>query len=275
MSVAKHQVGGRGSILELPSSRLAKPISYEEGNFYSTIQNNEKYLPLRPFLPHNYGFFDASDSDLKRIRTKELKVVLEKLSNLELVEQSKDNVRYFVMENLTLGMRKPCLMDIKMGRRCHDFIDGYEKKIKKIKKCKASTSWPCGFRLIGLKKFNHKTGAYERRDPEWGVSLTKEQSEDPLRIFLNNGLKSRVDIAQFFLQKLKKLRSVLRLYTGLRFYTSSLLFIYDAFSNKANLRLIDFTHSHTDIPEGEEEDGYLFGVENLIKILKKIINEKK
>ncbi|KAJ6229573.1 inositol polyphosphate kinase [Anaeramoeba flamelloides] len=275
MSKAKHQVGGRGNILELPSSKLAKPISYEEGIFYSTIKNNDRYTPLRPFLPRTYGFFDASDDDLKRIRTKELKVMLEKLSNLALIEQKTNNTRYFVMENLTLGMRKPCLMDIKMGRRCHDLIDDYEKKIKKIKKCKASTSWSCGFRLIGLKKFNHKTGVYERRDPEWGVSLTEEQSEDPLRIFLNNGLKNRVDIAQFFFEKLKKLRAVLRQYTGLRFYTSSLLFIYDAFSNRANLKLIDFTHSHVDIPQGEDDDGYLFGVENLIKILEKFIKENK
>jgi hypothetical protein len=65
--------------------------------------------------------------------------------------------------------------------------------------------------------------------------------------FFHNGKRSRLDLVELFLEKL---RAILRWFESqgkMRFYSSSLLFIYDGVEkDQANVdvRMIDFAHVH-------------------------------
>ncbi|KAJ6254966.1 kinase [Anaeramoeba flamelloides] len=275
MSKSQNQVGGHGSILKLPDGKLAKPITHEEGKFYVFIEDMEKYKPLRPFFPKTFGFFDASQDEIHTITNSEELVETKPLRTLDEVEINNNHKRYFVMENLMYGMTKPCIMDLKMGRRGYG-IGAKENKVKsQSRKCKASTSWTHGFRMVGMKRFNKKINEYEKKDKAWGRKLSGDKADVSLRIFLHDGVEFKMAVAKQFLEDMKNLKQTLEPFSDIRLFSSSILIIYDAESDKYCFKLIDFAHSYINIPKGQDEDGYLFGLNYLIGALEKIINEYK
>jgi 1D-myo-inositol-tetrakisphosphate 5-kinase/inositol-polyphosphate multikinase len=55
------------------------------------------------------------------------------------------------LEDLTFGLKTPCIMDIKIGSRLYD-VDASPRKIeRRVRKSETTTSGALGFRLCGLK----------------------------------------------------------------------------------------------------------------------------
>jgi len=75
---------------------------------------------------------------------------------------------------------------------------------------------------------------------------------------------------------LKTLLDVIEKQVAKRFYSSSLLFLYEGEWGSDNLdpqidvRMIDFAHTFPREPEEPNDDGYIFGLKNLINILETI-----
>ena len=121
---------------------------------------------------------------------------------------------------------------------------------------------------------------------ELKLYATREQ----VRAAIAEYLQRRRPLLTSFLQQLKDLRSALEGCTVFQqhsFIRSSLLFVYDGVQNTTQLRMIDLPKVSSagvdaqDAPvmlnhripweEGNHEDGYLYGVDNLIDIFDELL----
>ncbi|KAJ7341009.1 hypothetical protein JRQ81_004611 [Phrynocephalus forsythii] len=216
----------------------------------------------------------------------------------------KDGERYNQMEDLLAEFDSPCVMDCKMGVRTYledELIkarkkpslrkDMYQKMIEVDPEAPTeeenaqravtkprymqwretiSSTATLGFRIEGIKK---EDGTVNR---DFKKTRTKEQVMEAFREFT----KDNRNILNSYLNRLKNIRDTLE--TSPFFKThevigSSLLFIHDK-REQAKVWMIDFGKTmplpegqflQHNVPwvEGNREDGYLWGLENLIEIL--------
>ncbi|KFY88543.1 hypothetical protein V500_06280 [Pseudogymnoascus sp. VKM F-4518 (FW-2643)] len=73
--------------------------------------------------------------------------------------QPDSRVEYFLLlEDLTAGMRRPCIMDLKMGTRQYGVDADASKQASQRRKCAATTSRALGVRVCGLQVWDRESG---------------------------------------------------------------------------------------------------------------------
>jgi len=171
-----------------------------------------------------------------------------------------------------------------MGKRQYADIDSDKKRLSKIQKCESSTSSTLGVRLCGMQVYQIDSGRYIFTDKYCGRILTVDGFRLALIEFFNNGRTKRFDIVPEIIERLKSLYETINSLSKYRFYSGSLLIVYDGLtqSNLIDIRMIDFAHSinapnndetsASNNPIGPDKD-YLFGLECLIDVFRKILNE--
>ncbi|XP_077196991.1 inositol-trisphosphate 3-kinase B [Paroedura picta] len=216
----------------------------------------------------------------------------------------KDGERYNQMEDLLADFDSPCVMDCKMGVRTYleeELTkarkkpslrkDMYQKMIEVDPEAPTeeenaqhavtkprymqwretiSSTATLGFRIEGIKK---EDGTVNR---DFKKTRTKEQVMEAFREFT----KGNCNILNSYLNRLKGIRATLETSPFFKCHEvigSSLLFIHDK-KEQAKVWMIDFGKT-TPLPEGQvlqhnvpweegnREDGYLWGLDNLIEIL--------
>jgi len=191
--------------------------------------------------------------------------------------------KFLVLEDLTLKYLNPCICDIKIGTRQHG-DNAQESKIKRHSlKCENTTSKPLGIRLCGLQVFHPVTQRYTHSDKYEGRKLTPQSIQPALAQFFSDGSVCRVQVLAQFLDKLRTILSIMSKGVPYRFYSTSLLFIYEGENSVGvkgcpllDLRMIDFAQTYPTDSSTQKDDGYLFGLTNLISLLEKIyIDEMK
>lgn len=249
-AVGGHGSKGKGPPIMVKDGMILKPFQRAqsgkdksrgemEADFYSEVSASRD--PLKHFIPRFHG-----------------------------IEEAEDDVKYLKLENLTAGMTKPCVLDLKMGQQTYDETAS-EDKIA-FERAKYPPQGEIGFRVVGMRVYRPNSQAEEefKSTRDWCMDITVDSMQSAIEQYFFDGRSIKYNLVEQLIEKLNQINIVLRDSPKYRMYGSSLLIVYDAMSantERFDVRMIDFAHVFP-IRDGGMDNGYLHGIAFLRKCLK-------
>lgn len=235
-----HQVAGhmygkdKVGILQHPDGTVLKqlqppPRGPRELEFYTMVYAADcadaVLLELRKHLPKYYGVWSPP---------------------------SAPNDVYLKLEDVTHKFNKPCIMDVKIGRKSYDPFASAEKIQQQVSKYPLMEE--IGFLVLGMRVYHLHSDSYETQNQHYGRGLTKESLKEGVSKFFHNGFCLRKDAVAASIQKVEKILQWFENQKQLNFYASSLLFVYEGSSQPATTKSNDRTLAGRFLSKGALSD---------------------
>ncbi|XP_041921501.1 inositol polyphosphate multikinase isoform X1 [Alosa sapidissima] len=234
--VAGHKYGiNKVGILQHPDGTVLKqlqppPRGTREMHFYTQVFardcSDPQVLSLRPHLPVFYGTWASSDSP---------------------------NELYLKLEDVTRRFSRPCIMDLKVGRRSYDPLASPEKRQQQIRKYPLMEE--IGFLLLGMRVYQPSRDCYVCHDQFFGRSLGKDTLAGGLAEFFHDGVKLHKQTIRLCIRKVQNILRWFESQKQLHFYASSLLFVYEGASGAHTEAEQNNNHHHHLPPQESSHEG--------------------
>eukprot|EP01084_Bolivina_argentea_P264290 447637_1 len=250
-----NQVAGTLPMLH-SNGKLYKPLKTEsESKFYSNIL---QWLPeIETFIPKYSGIEEIKMIGLSNNNNGKNE---NNLWSTQMYAKHKNRIcsmPFLILEDLTLKYLKPNILDLKIGIRHFPPICKLNKMVRKLKKSYLSTCKDFGVRIGGLQMYNNINNSYDIMDKHKAMLLKKNNFIQNICHFFN---QSNKEIINIFIKKLNKILNILKNEKRFRWFSCSLLFVYEGYNKEINnskdnehknkennnikldLKLIDFTN---------------------------------
>lgn len=268
---------------------VIKPCTAREVQFYESAAQRPEFAA---WMPTFYGTLSLSDPSAAE---KDSEDPADK-------KPAHDRHTSIVLQNLTAGFEKPCVLDVKLGGQLWDELASEEKRKRLDAVADATTSRSLGMRVAGMRVWKGEDkGGYQAYDKFYGRQFTADNVIDAVKEFLSApiGEEEKALLAARFHRMVGDVRKVLEGQES-RMYSASLLFVYegDAEALKValeeektrkpktqeeleeddededikkveELKLIDFAHASWTPGQGPDENA-LQGVRSMEKLLAQI-----
>lgn len=192
-----------------------------------------------PQLKHNPWSLSCQQQHLQRMKEN---------------SKHRNQYKFILLENLTWRHMLPCVLDLKMGTQQHGDDATEEKKAKKISRCQQSTASSLGVCLSGMQVYQSDTGQLMFMSKFHGRRLTRQDFKEALFQFFHSGQRLRHELLSPVLHRLRDMQAALQTCESYRFYSSSLLIIYDGAHQKHTCQHNEDSLSEEDEEEEEEDE---------------------
>jgi len=258
------QVGGHTEFVKPDDSEfLFKPYDKSEFTFYSLLQT-ERFKDLLPFTARCYGEVELEDGSVHSSDSSQ---------DATPGSTNGKSSKYVMLEDLAHGLQRPCILDLKMGLMQRSQSNSSEAKLAKARsKSLSTTSHVLGMRVCGVVYHDVNSGERVYRDKYHGRSLGVSQTYQTIVSFFQSVKcsETRQSLIAIFVEKVKALRTVIARLAGIRFWSGSLLLVFDADSPAAaTLKMIDFAQTAVlpEDPVSPPDLEYLYGIDSLLAFL--------
>ncbi|XP_029953338.1 inositol polyphosphate multikinase [Salarias fasciatus] len=234
--VAGHKYGvDKVGILQHPDGTVLKqlqppPRGPRERDFYSTVYAEDCrdpcLLDLQNHLPRYFGTWSSPDSPAEL---------------------------YLKLEDVTRRFAKPCIMDVKLGRRSYDPFASQEKREQQIRKYPHMEE--VGFLLLGMRVYQVDRDAFDSYDQHYGRGLVKDTVKDGLARFFHNGVSLRKDAVASSICRVRRILQWFESQQQLVFYASSLLFVYEGLPCCSSSPSLSSPLSSSSVSSGDDGGG--------------------
>ena len=190
--------------------------------------------------------------------------------------------QYLILEDLVFGYRRPCVMDIKIGYRTWYSAGDARYNARARQKDEGTTQSTIGFKICGWQVYDAMKRKFLRVSKAKCKTMSQGHVREALMSFADNksgigGAAAVYNSCHGAIHQLRELRNWFQAQKMFKFYSSSILIIYegDEMENVEDLnvrvRWVDFAHTFP--TEGVKDRNFQDGLSSLMEWLVGISEE--